>query len=100
MHGVELTYGDIARRGGKVITRGRVQQLAKDPVKQMPGATTLAALALGLGVPEHLVVEKALASAGYGDLGVAARRGTPLQVQKDAAEPDPNVDPEGPPEGA
>ncbi len=66
----------------------------------MPGATTLATLALRLGVPEHLVVEKALASAGYGDLGVAARRGPPLQVQKDALEPDSNVDPEGPEQGA
>ncbi len=100
MHGVELSYGDIARRGGKAVTRGRVQQLAKDPIRSMPGPTTLAALALGLGVAEHLVVEKALVSAGYGDLGVAARRGTPTEVQRAAAEPDPNVDPDGPEQGA
>lgn len=64
-HGVELSYADIARRGGAVITRGRVQQLAKDPIKSMPSPATLAALAQGLGVPERVVTEKALESAGY-----------------------------------
>ena len=91
-HGVELTYGDIARRGGNVIGRGRVQQLAKDPIRNMPAPATLAALALGLGVPEHLVVERALAAAGYGELGVAARVGTPRQAQIDARAPDEGVD--------
>lgn len=64
-HGVELSYADIARRGGKVITRGRVQQLAKDPIKRLPDPQTIDALAIGLGVPSHLVTQCALASAGY-----------------------------------
>ena len=34
------------------------------------------------------------------DYDLAAREGVPLQVQIDAAEPDPNVDPEGPEGGA
>lgn len=77
-HGVELSYADIARRGG-VITRGRVQQLAKDPLPAMPKPATLQALARGLGVQEAIVVERALASTGYGDWGVAARHGVPRQ---------------------
>lgn len=75
-HGVELSYADIAHRGGDVISRGRVQQLAKDPLPAMPKPATLQALALGLGVRDEIVVERALASSGYGDWGVAARRGT------------------------
>jgi transcriptional regulator with XRE-family HTH domain len=94
-HGVELSYSDIANRGGKVITRGRVQQLAKDPIKAMPSAATLQALATGLGVNEALVVERALASTGYGDWGLAARRGTPqldtrrAELDRRAEHPDP-----------
>jgi hypothetical protein len=89
-HGVELTYGDISRRGGRVIGRTRVQQLAKDPLKAMPSPETLRALALGLGVTEALVVERALASTGYGDYGLAARRGRP----------EPDLDAPGPEAGA
>jgi hypothetical protein len=92
-HGVELSYADIARRGGGVITRGRVQQLAKDPIKAVPPAATLRALALGIGEREEVVIEKALASTGYGDVVVAARLGVPRQVQIDATERDLNVDP-------
>lgn len=101
-HGVDLSYTAISRRGGEVITRSRVQQLAKDPIREMPSAATLKALALGLGLEDNeaLVVERALASAGYGDLDVAARPGTSRQSQIDAAAPDPNVDPPGPEEGA
>lgn len=94
-HGVELSYADIASRGGKVITRGRVQQLAKDAIKAMPTPSTLQALATGLGVSEALVVERALASTGYGDWGLAARRGVPhldkrrADLDRRAEQPDP-----------
>ena len=64
-HGVPLTYGDIARRSGGRLTRGRVQQLAKDPIKAMPSPEVIYGLALGLTVPESVVLERALASAGY-----------------------------------
>lgn len=64
-HRVELTYGDIARRSGGRLNRQRVQQLAKDPIGQMPGPDKILGLALGLGVPEAVVLERALTSSGY-----------------------------------
>jgi transcriptional regulator with XRE-family HTH domain len=63
-HHVELTNGDIARRSG-VLSRGRVQQLAQNPIKQLPEPETLRGLALGLGVPDSVVLERALQSTGY-----------------------------------
>jgi transcriptional regulator with XRE-family HTH domain len=103
-HGVELTNGDIARRGGKdVLTRQRVQQLEKDPIKRMPSVEILEALSRGLGVPESIVTQRAAVSAGYRlseDYGLAARTGIPEKTRRAAAEPDPNVDPPGPDDGA
>lgn len=64
-HGVPLTNGDIARRSGGRLNRQRVQQLAKDPIKAMPSPEVIYGLALGLTVPESVVLERALASAGY-----------------------------------
>lgn len=64
-HGVPLTYGDIARRSGGRLNRQRVQQLAKDPIKAMPSPEVIYGLALGLTVPESVVLERALASSGY-----------------------------------
>lgn len=129
-HGVQLSYGDIARRSKDRLTRQRVQQLANDPIKAMPSPEVILGLALGLAVPESVVLERALASSGYykprgerreeaprattttkadvehagvgrpKDYAKAARKGTPRQVQIDAVEPDHNVDPEGPEGGA
>lgn len=65
LHGVELTYGDIARRSRGRLNRQRVQQLAKDPINRMPSPEKIAGLAAGLGVPESVVTERALTSAGY-----------------------------------
>lgn len=64
-HGVELTNGDIARRSRGALTRTRVQQLARDPIKRLPAADTIDGLARGLGIHPVLVTEAALASAGY-----------------------------------
>lgn len=64
-HGVPLSYGDIARRSKGRLTRQRVQQLAKDPVKAMPSPEVILGLALGLAVPESVVLERALTSSGY-----------------------------------
>jgi hypothetical protein len=110
-NGIELTYGDIARRSG-ALSRQRVQQIASGQVRAMLPAETIRALSKGLLVSEAEVTRRALAAAGYtvpeawhgatrtDDYGLAARRGTPRQVQADAAEPDPNVDPPGPEDGA
>jgi hypothetical protein len=102
-HDVELSYGDIARRS-KHYTRQRIQQLAKNPVKRLPDPEGVAALSLGLGVPESVVRDRWLASVGHspGDYALAGpeRRGRPIQVRKDEAEPDPNVDPDPPEYGA
>lgn len=64
-HGVQLSYADIARRGGDVVGRKRIQQLAQNEIKDMPRDATLRALAKGLEVPYSVVLEKALVSAGY-----------------------------------
>ena len=64
-HGVPLSYGDIARRSKGRLSRQRVQQLAKDPVKAMPSPEVILGLALGLAVPESVVLERALVSSGY-----------------------------------
>lgn len=64
-HGVELTYGDVARRSDGRVLRNRVQQLAKDPIKALPSPTTIEGLRRGLGVPYSVVLQRALASAGY-----------------------------------
>lgn len=61
-NGVRLSYGDISRRGGEVVGRTRVQQLATKPLAEMPAAETIEALARGLGVPTSLVLEKCLES--------------------------------------
>lgn len=74
-NGVRLSYGDISRRGGEVVGRTRVQQLATKPLAEMPAAETIEALARGLGVPTSLVLEKCLESTGYGNYGVAPRFG-------------------------
>jgi hypothetical protein len=110
-NGVELTYGDIARRSG-ALSRQRVQQIASGQVRTMLPAETIRALSKGLQVSEAEVTRRALAAAGYtvpdawhgatraADYAPAARRGIPMQTQIDAAEPDPNVDPPGPDSGA
>lgn len=64
-HGVRLTYGGIARRTGSRLTRTRVHQMATAPIKAMPTPGTVRLLAAGLGVPEMLVTQRALASSGY-----------------------------------
>ncbi len=64
-HGVELSYADIARRSGGRITRGRVQQLARERIRELPTPEKIQALAVGLGVPVSVVLERALESAGY-----------------------------------
>jgi hypothetical protein len=79
-HGIPLTNGDIARRSRGALTRTRVQQLEKDPIKRLPAPDLLEGLALGLGVHPTVVTEAALASAGYAvpaSYDLAARRGTP-----------------------
>lgn len=91
-YGVQLRPADIVRRSGGGLKTQRLSQIMSTPLRAMPSPGTLAALATGLGVPEALVVERALASAGYGDWGLAARRGVPLQVRRDAAAADDNVD--------
>jgi hypothetical protein len=102
-HGVPLTNGDIARRSRGALTRTRVQQLEKDPIKRLPAPELIEGLALGLGVHPTVVTEAALASAGYpvpADYALAGpeRKGRPIQVGMDEAEPDPNVDPPHPDE--
>lgn len=72
-NGVELSYPDIVRRGGNLLSRSRVQQLAKNPVTGMPTPGTLQSLAAGLGAPYSEVVEAALASTGYGYWQLTAR---------------------------
>lgn len=64
-HGIELSYGDIARRSRGRLTRTRVQQIANAPIKELPGPERIRGLALGLGVPETVVTQRAMASAGY-----------------------------------
>lgn len=64
-HGVTLTNGDIARRSGGRLTRQRVQQLAAGEGREMPGPDTIHGLSLGLQVPKSVVLERALAMAGY-----------------------------------
>lgn len=64
-HGVELSYGDIARRSQGRLTRSRVQQMASTPIRAMPSPDSVKGLALGLGVPESVVTQRAMASAGY-----------------------------------
>lgn len=71
-HGVPLTNGDIARRSNGRLTRGRVQQLATGRVKAMPSPDVIRGLSMGLGVPESVVTERALQSAGYVVPGFAA----------------------------
>ena len=76
-HGVPLSYGDIARRSGGRLTRGRVQQLATEKVKSMPAPATLTGLALGLQVMESDVLLRAMEDAGYPvspDMQMAARK--------------------------
>lgn len=86
-HGVPLTNGDIARRSRGALTRTRVQQLEKDPIKRLPAPELIEGLALGLGVHPTVVTEAALASAGYSvpaSYDLAARRGAPdLDVARD-----------------
>lgn len=67
--GVELSYGDIARRSrgsgeGKGLSRGRVQQIATAPIKRMPDRETIDQLARGLRVPASVVVERYMESVG------------------------------------
>lgn len=64
-HGVPLPYAAIAKRGGNVIGRKRVFTMVSQPIKEMPSAAALEALARGLEVPYSIVLEKALLSAGY-----------------------------------
>lgn len=93
-HGVTLSYGSISRRSGGRVTRTRVHQLATMPMRRIPEPETITGLSLGLGVTEDVVLQRCLESAGYrvSEHAKAARFGTPLQVQKDAAAPDENVD--------
>jgi transcriptional regulator with XRE-family HTH domain len=77
-HGVELTYADIARKTGGVLTRGHVQQLASEERKEMPKQKTLHALADALGIEREEMVQAALAAAGYlveGEFAVARLTG-------------------------
>lgn len=67
LHGVELSYSAIARRAGDRISRQRVQQLAKNEIKEMPDADTLHALADGLGVGWKGVRDAAWLSTQYAD---------------------------------
>ncbi len=88
-HGVDLTYAAIARRSGGKLTRQRVQQYATEPVRNMPGPDTTAALASGLGVSEGLVLQRLLETTGHAipeQFPVAARRGTPLRRQAPGAD--------------
>ncbi len=64
-HQVELSFGDIARRSGGLVLRTRVHQLVHDPVKRLPSPQTLDGLSRGLGIPYSVVLQRALASAGY-----------------------------------
>lgn len=57
--------GDIARQSKDRITRTRVQQLAKDPIKAMPTLRVVEGLALGLRVPGWVIVGAVLESMGY-----------------------------------
>ncbi len=57
--------GDIARQSGDRITRTRVQQLAKDPIRAVPSLRVIEGLALGLKVPGWVVVSTVLESMGY-----------------------------------
>lgn len=95
-NGVELSYGDIARRAQ--LSRSRISQLAAGPLPTVPPHETLEMLARGLRVSYDLVLQRALESAGYDvpdrwpapmsnrpapvtDLQRAARRGKPLKTQ-------------------
>src|SRR5256885_10488679 len=64
-HGTPLTYAAISRRSQGRLTRNWVRQIATRPIKALPGPTVIKGLALGLGVPETVVLQRALASAGY-----------------------------------
>jgi hypothetical protein len=75
--GVELSYADIANRGGPPLNRSRVQQLARAGFKELPSPDRLRALAKGLGVPDSVVVERALLTAGYS----VPRHGVPESVK-------------------
>lgn len=62
----DWTNGDIARRsGGRIASRSRVQQLIHDPIKAMPTLKVVEGLAVGLGVPEWVIVDSALESMGF-----------------------------------
>lgn len=64
-HGVRLSYAAIATRSGGRIVRNWVRQIATRPIKALPGPEVIKGLSLGLGIPESVVLERALASAGY-----------------------------------
>jgi hypothetical protein len=57
--------GDIARQSDGRVTRTRVQQLEKDPIKAMPTLQVVEGLALGLRVPGWVVVATILETMGY-----------------------------------
>lgn len=73
-HGVPLSYNAIAKRGGGAIGGKRVHQMVAQPIREMPSAAALQALAKGLSVPYAVVLERALASAGYTMPPVEVRR--------------------------
>jgi hypothetical protein len=84
-HGVELTLGDIIRRSRGALGKSRVQQLRHGEIKAMPTPATIRGLALGLDVPESVVLERALQSAGY----------LPAPFPQGAPDATPIADPEG-----
>lgn len=64
MRELNLSYGEVARRGG--LPRSTVHHLASNhrPVR-VPNPRTLERLALGLDVPEHVVRAAAATAAGF-----------------------------------
>lgn len=61
----QWSNGDISRQSGDRVGRGRVQQILTQPVRAMPGPDVIEGLAIGLRVPDWVVLEAALESAGY-----------------------------------
>lgn len=61
----EWSNGAIARQSGGRVGRGRVQQILNQPVRALPSPEVIEGLAIGLRVPDWVVLEAALESAGY-----------------------------------
>lgn len=74
--GYPLTQAMIVKRGG--LKKSRVSQLLNDPIKKLPDAEMLSAVARGLQVSEDRVLKAYLLAIGVNPAG---RRAVPDRVQ-------------------